>query len=86
MVIPMCLLNIWLLGYVKDNRFGKQLLKEFKILLKTLKNAIDSIRRKQRIIDQRKYILFMLQYVFFLLVGCDEVNHVILTCFSFCHI
>ncbi|XP_076930341.1 chaperone protein ClpB2, chloroplastic-like [Bidens hawaiensis] len=40
------------LGFVQDNRFGKQLFKEFQISLKTLKNAIESIRGKQTVIDQ----------------------------------
>ncbi|KAM0022543.1 putative ClpA/B family, AAA+ ATPase domain, ATPase, AAA-type, core, Clp, repeat (R) [Helianthus debilis subsp. tardiflorus] len=40
------------LGFVQDNRFGKHLLKDFKISLKTLKNAIESIRGKQTVIDQ----------------------------------
>ncbi|KAI3747997.1 hypothetical protein L6452_10798 [Arctium lappa] len=40
------------LGYVQDNRFGKQLFKEFQISLKTLKNAIESIRGRQTVIDQ----------------------------------
>lgn len=40
------------LGYVQDNRFGKQLFKDFQISLKTLKNAIESIRGRQTVIDQ----------------------------------
>ncbi|KAL4577294.1 hypothetical protein LXL04_013400 [Taraxacum kok-saghyz] len=40
------------LGFVQDNRFGKQLFKEFQISLKTLKNAIESIRGRQTVIDQ----------------------------------
>ncbi|CAI9272656.1 unnamed protein product [Lactuca saligna] len=40
------------LGFVQDNRFGKQLFKDFQISLKTLKNAIESIRGRQTVIDQ----------------------------------
>ncbi|KAJ9540587.1 hypothetical protein OSB04_027093 [Centaurea solstitialis] len=40
------------LGYVQDNRFGKQLFKDFQISLKTLKSAIESIRGRQTVIDQ----------------------------------
>ncbi|KAK9061716.1 hypothetical protein SSX86_018899 [Deinandra increscens subsp. villosa] len=40
------------LGFLQDNRFGKQLFKEFQISLKTLKNAIESIRGRQTVIDQ----------------------------------
>ncbi|KAI7752446.1 hypothetical protein M8C21_020338, partial [Ambrosia artemisiifolia] len=40
------------LGFVQDNRFGKQLFKEFQISLKTLKSAIESIRGRQTVIDQ----------------------------------
>ncbi|XP_076959838.1 chaperone protein ClpB2, chloroplastic-like [Bidens hawaiensis] len=35
------------LGFVQDNRFGQQLLKEFKISLKTIRNAIESVRGRQ---------------------------------------
>ncbi|GJU40497.1 chaperone protein ClpB3, chloroplastic [Tanacetum coccineum] len=40
------------LGYVQDKRFGKQLFNDFQISLKTLKNAIESIRGRQTVIDQ----------------------------------
>ncbi|KAM0068209.1 putative Clp, repeat (R) domain, P-loop containing nucleoside triphosphate hydrolase [Helianthus debilis subsp. tardiflorus] len=40
------------LGFVQDNRFGKQLFKEFQISLKALKSAIESIRGRQTVIDQ----------------------------------
>lgn len=40
------------LGFVQDNRFGKQLFKDFQISLKTLKDAIQSIRGRQTVIDQ----------------------------------
>lgn len=62
------------LGFVQDNRFGKQLFKEFQISLKTLKNAIESIRGKQTVIDQGTYSLFMFDHMFLLI-------QVILICF-----
>ncbi|KAL1809609.1 hypothetical protein ACET3Z_026599 [Daucus carota] len=40
------------LGYVEDRRFGKQLCKDFQISLKALKNAIESIRGRQTVIDK----------------------------------
>nr|XP_043634925.1 chaperone protein ClpB3, chloroplastic [Erigeron canadensis] len=40
------------LGFVQDSRFGKQLFRDFQISLKTLKDAIESIRGRQTVIDQ----------------------------------
>ncbi|KAF5181000.1 Chaperone protein clpb [Thalictrum thalictroides] len=40
------------LGFVQDQRFGKQLFKDFQISLKTLKSAIESVRGRQKVIDQ----------------------------------
>lgn len=40
------------LGFLQDNRFGKQLFKDFQISLKTLTNAIQAIRGSQTVIDQ----------------------------------
>ncbi|KAA0060312.1 chaperone protein ClpB3 [Cucumis melo var. makuwa] len=40
------------LGFVNDQRFGKQLFKDFQISLQTLKSAIESIRGRQSVIDQ----------------------------------
>ena len=40
------------LGFTQDNRFGKQLFKDFKISLNMLKNAIQAIRGSQTVIDQ----------------------------------
>ncbi|KAI3970843.1 hypothetical protein MKX01_024490 [Papaver californicum] len=41
-----------LLGYVQDQRFGKQLFKDFQISLKSLKSAIEAIRGSQKVMDQ----------------------------------
>ncbi|KAK6913319.1 ClpA/ClpB, AAA lid domain [Dillenia turbinata] len=40
------------LGFAEDKRFGKQLFKDFQISLKIIKSAIESIRGRQKIIDQ----------------------------------
>ncbi|KAA8530415.1 hypothetical protein F0562_005124 [Nyssa sinensis] len=40
------------LAFTQDNRFGKQLFKDFQISLKTLTNAIQAIRGRQTVIDQ----------------------------------
>lgn len=40
------------LGFAQDNRFGKQLFKDFQISLNTLRNAIQGIRGNQNVIDQ----------------------------------
>ncbi|KAL3597098.1 hypothetical protein D5086_008735 [Populus alba] len=40
------------LGFAQDQRFGKQLFKDFQISLQTLKSAIESIRGRQSVIDQ----------------------------------
>lgn len=40
------------LGFAEDNRFGKQLFKDFQLSLKSLKDAIQSIRGRQTVIDQ----------------------------------
>ena len=40
------------LGFVQDQRFGKQLFKDFQISLPTLKSAIESVRGRQSVIDQ----------------------------------
>ncbi|KAL5725910.1 Chaperone protein ClpB3 [Ranunculus cassubicifolius] len=40
------------LGFAQDQRFGKQLFKDYQVSLMTLKSAIQSIRGKQTVIDQ----------------------------------
>ncbi|KAF9684202.1 hypothetical protein SADUNF_Sadunf04G0093400 [Salix dunnii] len=40
------------LGFAQDQRFGKQLFKDFQISLQTLKSALESIRGRQAVIDQ----------------------------------
>ncbi|XP_050227380.1 chaperone protein ClpB3, chloroplastic [Mercurialis annua] len=40
------------LAFTQDQRFGKQLFKDFQISLPTLKSAIESIRGRQSVIDQ----------------------------------
>ena len=40
------------LGFAQDQRFGKQLFKDFQVSLQTLKSAIESIRGRQAVIDQ----------------------------------
>lgn len=40
------------LGFAQDNRFGKQLFKDFQISLNTLRNAVQAIRGNQNVIDQ----------------------------------
>lgn len=40
------------LGFTKDQRFGKQLLKDFQVSAPSLKSAIESIRGRQSVIDQ----------------------------------
>ncbi|KAG9439323.1 hypothetical protein H6P81_019488 [Aristolochia fimbriata] len=40
------------LGFIEDGRFGKQLFRDFQISLKTLKSAVESIRGRQKVIDQ----------------------------------
>ncbi|KAK9272655.1 hypothetical protein L1049_003031 [Liquidambar formosana] len=40
------------LGFTQDQRFGKQLFKEFQISLQTLKSSIEAIRGHQKVIDQ----------------------------------
>lgn len=45
------------LGFVQDQRFGKQLFKDFQISLQTLRSAIESIRGRQSVIDQDFYSL-----------------------------
>ncbi|EPS68286.1 hypothetical protein M569_06476, partial [Genlisea aurea] len=40
------------LGYAQDNRFGKQLFKDFQLSLEKLKGAIKTIRGNQTVIDQ----------------------------------
>lgn len=40
------------LGFTQDQRFGKQLFKDFQISLKTLTTAIQAIRGRQTVIDQ----------------------------------
>lgn len=45
------------LAYTEDQRFGKQLFKDFQISLKSLSSAIQSIRGSQSVTDQGKYFL-----------------------------
>ncbi|KAM7280259.1 hypothetical protein ACFE04_007393 [Oxalis oulophora] len=40
------------LGFAEDERFGKQLFRDFQITLPSLKSAIESIRGRQSVIDQ----------------------------------
>ncbi|KAG9159619.1 hypothetical protein Leryth_013606 [Lithospermum erythrorhizon] len=40
------------LGFAQDNRFGKQLFKDFQVSLTKLKDAVQSIRGRQTVIDQ----------------------------------
>lgn len=40
------------LGFAQDNRFGKQLFKDFQLTQKSVKEAIQSIRGRQTVIDQ----------------------------------
>lgn len=53
------------LGFAEDNRFGKQLFKDFQLSLKTLKDAIQSIRGRQTVIDQGKMSNFSFIRLFF---------------------
>lgn len=59
------------LGFAEDNRFGKQLFKDFQLSLKTLKDAIQSIRGRQTVIDQGKMgnFSFILQFMLFIFVA-----------------
>lgn len=45
------------LGFAQDKRFGKQLFIDFQITQKTLKDAIQSIRGRQNVIDQGNEII-----------------------------
>lgn len=40
------------LAFTQDQRFGRQLYKDFQITLQSLKSAIESIRGRQSVIDQ----------------------------------
>lgn len=40
------------LGFTQDQRFGKQLLKDFQVSVQSLKSAIEAIRGRQSVIDQ----------------------------------
>lgn len=40
------------LAYAEDQRFGKQLLKDFQISLNTLSTAVKDIRGRQNVMDQ----------------------------------
>lgn len=40
------------LAFTQDQRFGRQLYKDFQISLQTLKSAIESVRGRQSVIDQ----------------------------------
>lgn len=51
------------LGFTQDQRFGKQLFRDFQISEPALKSAIESIRGPQSVIDQGSYIF---PFVFFL--------------------
>lgn len=48
------------LGFAQDNRFGKQLFKEFQLSLKSVKDATQSIRGRQTVTDQgNNYLLWL---------------------------
>lgn len=40
------------LGFIQDQRFGKQIFKEFQIFKQSLKSAVEAIRGRQSVIDQ----------------------------------
>lgn len=61
------------LGFIQDQRFGKQIFKEFQISKHSLKSAIESIRGRQSVIDQGSNVL----HPFLLYKGC--------VCLSFTH-
>lgn len=46
------------LAFSQDQRFGKQLFRDFQISQQNLKSAIESIRGRQSVIDQGKHKLF----------------------------
>lgn len=50
------------LGFTQDQRFGKQLFRDFQISLPTLKSAIEAIRGRQSVIDQGDPMCFSLHY------------------------
>lgn len=50
------------LGFTQDQRFGKQLFRDFQISLPTLKSAIEAIRGRQSVIDQGDTMCFSLHY------------------------
>lgn len=50
------------LGFTKDQRFGKQLFRDFQISPQNLKSAIESIRGRQSVIDQGNHLLFSLPF------------------------
>lgn len=52
------------LGFAQDQRFGKQLFKNFQISLKTLTSVIQSIRGGQTIIDQGSNVFCCLPSTF----------------------
>lgn len=49
------------LGFIQDQRFGKQLFRDFQISQQILKSAIEAIRGRQSVIDQG-YIIFFLSF------------------------
>jgi ATP-dependent Clp protease ATP-binding subunit ClpB len=53
------------LGFIQDQRFGKQLFKEFQISKQGLKSAIESIRGRKSVIDQGNDIFHLSHSTFF---------------------
>lgn len=53
------------LGFAQDQRFGKQLFRDFQISQQALKSAIESIRGRQSVIDQGGDICQLSSFIFF---------------------
>ncbi|KAK4783474.1 hypothetical protein SAY86_007848 [Trapa natans] len=46
-----------ILGYSQDQRFGRQLFRDFQVSQQTLKSAVEAIRGRQSVIDQGYFLL-----------------------------
>lgn len=63
-----------ILGFSQDQRFGKQLFRDFQISQQTLKAAIEAIRGCQSVVDQGQISIIFFYLTLFMLIYLQLEN------------
>lgn len=64
-----------ILSFCHDQRFGKQLFRDFQISQQTLKSAIEAIRGRQSVIDQGQIFPAKFYFTLFTYVKLENLLH-----------